>query len=363
MISLFSFILVLCVVSGVVSAIVIFGDLPNFRGTPIHKLRLGLPSVVRLYKTTNERYFNNKLQLWFGYTVPTAYMAVVTVCIYNFLVKTTPVLFTIVESKLVRYYMYFTIALVYLATTLAVCSDPGKITANTEASKFKNNQLIFFDNKMCSTCRVLKPARSKHCSTCGHCVLLFDHHCVWINNCVGYYNYKWFLLFLVANINLLGYGSYLCGTVLVSQKLRWGKSFWNIIVATNAVNKITGVFFLLCSIFVCITTIFTALHLRYLYLGVTTNELDKWSDIEYLVRIGALYELENNSIDNETYVEKVTLQSGEDVFISLKNNEILINRANLPLYNLRKIESVERDLINVYDRGFWNNLRERIYIH
>ncbi|ABN67846.2 Heme Binding Zinc finger protein [Scheffersomyces stipitis CBS 6054] len=361
MISLFSWLVTLSVISGVLSTIVIFGDLPTFRNTPLQRARSAILSVGKLYRFLNERYFKERLSSYMGYFVPLGYLAVVTFCIQQFLKKTLTILFTINNSKLMTYYIAFTIALVYVATILAVFSDPGRVTSNSDTSHFKNNQLIFFDHKVCSTCHITKPARSKHCSTCGHCYMLFDHHCVWVNNCIGYYNYRWFLLFLVANINFLAYGDYLCWKVISSQKVRWGKSFWMLIRTTNDVNRITGIFVLLCSIFFCITVLFTGLHLRYIYLGVTTNELDKWSDVEYLVTLGSLYHIENGFIDNESYVEKVILQSREEVFISLKNNEILINRDNLPRFDLRKVESVERDLINIYDRGFWNNLMERLF--
>ncbi|XP_052374046.1 palmitoyltransferase ZDHHC15B isoform X11 [Oncorhynchus keta] len=60
--------------------------------------------------------------------------------------------------------------------------------------------------RFCDRCQVLKPDRSHHCSVCETCVLKMDHHCPWVNNClslspgvnncVGFSNYKFFLLFL-----------------------------------------------------------------------------------------------------------------------------------------------------------------------
>uniref|UniRef100_A0AAY5KGI2 Palmitoyltransferase n=1 Tax=Esox lucius TaxID=8010 RepID=A0AAY5KGI2_ESOLU len=50
--------------------------------------------------------------------------------------------------------------------------------------------------RFCDRCQVLKPDRSHHCSVCEACVLKMDHHCPWVNNCVGFSNYKFFLLFL-----------------------------------------------------------------------------------------------------------------------------------------------------------------------
>eukprot|EP01083_Nonionella_stella_P014337 40301_1 len=50
--------------------------------------------------------------------------------------------------------------------------------------------------KRCSKCEQLKPSRAHHCSICSSCVLKMDHHCPWVSNCVGYFNYKYFCLFI-----------------------------------------------------------------------------------------------------------------------------------------------------------------------
>lgn len=50
--------------------------------------------------------------------------------------------------------------------------------------------------KFCRHCRCIKPPRAHHDSVSGKCVYEMDHYCPWMNNCIGYYNYRYFVLFL-----------------------------------------------------------------------------------------------------------------------------------------------------------------------
>ncbi|KAK6197927.1 DHHC palmitoyltransferase-domain-containing protein [Scheffersomyces amazonensis] len=359
------------VIASLLAFIIIFGDLPTFRNTPIHTLKQSLVTLptksTQWYNYINYHYFNNNLHIYLNWLVPIAYFGVITFCTYLFFINTYPGLSSSSSSSPLLWldiYIYSSILLIYISTLLSIFITPGQINPTTY-KLFKNNQLIFFDNKVCSTCMIIKPARSKHCSICNKCYPLFDHHCIWINNCVGYKNYKWFLLYLISNINYLITGAILTYYVISNESNNWNKSYWQVIKNTTEANRITGMFLILCIIFSFITISFTALHIRYIYLGVTTNELDKWSDIEHLVRIGVLYKSSIALRGTQIYVEKaMNHETGKYVYLSLLDESILIDsEENERISNLVPIVSVEKDLINIYDNGFWNNLRERLALH
>ena len=70
-------------------------------------------------------------------------------------------------------------------------SEPGYLPKYT----FKGDDTIS-GFKVCATCQIIKPLRSKHCKVCDRCVSVFDHHCPFINNCVGAKNNPYFVLMI-----------------------------------------------------------------------------------------------------------------------------------------------------------------------
>uniref|UniRef100_A0A8C1T7X2 Palmitoyltransferase n=1 Tax=Cyprinus carpio TaxID=7962 RepID=A0A8C1T7X2_CYPCA len=106
------------------------------------------------------------------------------------------------------------------------CSrDPGTLTKANHTAQlkvYKYDEKLFHQGVRCSTCQLLKPARSKHCRVCGRCVQRFDHHCVWVNNCIGAQNTRFFLLYLLSVCAMAGDIAVLTADMLLKAVLRTG---------------------------------------------------------------------------------------------------------------------------------------------
>lgn len=108
------------------------------------------------------------------------------------------------------------IAILGLLTTLAAYAaagftDPGVVTKHNAVWLTQHTPIdpvLWPTARHCTTCHLPRPPRAKHCPSCRVCVARFDHHCMWINGCVGANNLRWFLLFLLSNVLLFGYGVY-----------------------------------------------------------------------------------------------------------------------------------------------------------
>ncbi|MCJ1311175.1 palmitoyltransferase for Vac8p [Agyrium rufum] len=122
-----------------------------------------------------------------------------------------------------RYLLNFISLSLYLllnwSYTTAVFMDPGSPSSTppmNSASVFNYSQLPTHEpspppeipqsftvksssggTRFCKKCQTRKPDRAHHCSTCQRCVLKMDHHCPWLATCVGFHNYKPFLLFCI----------------------------------------------------------------------------------------------------------------------------------------------------------------------
>ncbi|KAK3333076.1 DHHC palmitoyltransferase-domain-containing protein [Cercophora scortea] len=278
------------------------------------------------------------------------------------------------------------IVLPYIFLYLAAFSDPGAITPVNHAhemSRYPYDFTIFHPGTACPTCKLLKPARSKHCSLCGHCIGRNDHHCIFINNCVGAGNTHWFLLLLLSTGVLTLYGG-LLGMALITAKMRarypeWALLWWNanagkgmslhqwLVVWSWGLQDSGGVAMGSVTLLALLTSPLVwgllGYHVWLIYCGTTTNETLKWSDWQAEMDDGFAFRRRmapDRAKDlrvepawtrwpAETEQVLVRTQDGRPPPPDTGVDDVPGVGEWEPVWRLKDIE-------NLYDLGFWDNL-------
>ncbi|KAK5653312.1 hypothetical protein OQA88_9003 [Cercophora sp. LCS_1] len=273
------------------------------------------------------------------------------------------------------------IILPYVFLYLSAAGDPGYITpANLshEMARYPYDFTIFHPGADCYTCHLRKPARSKHCSICKRCIAKFDHHCVFINNCVGAGNHHWFMLLLLTTGILTSYGGFL-GLHLIASKARSHFPFWALL-PWNANNGAgielrqwliiwgwglrTGVAMGAVTLLALMTSPLVwgllGYHMWLIYCGTTTNESMKWEDWQAEMNDGFAFKrkMPADRVKNLEMEAAWTRWPAETEQILVRTGDGQPPQAACPLAGVGEWERVWRlkDIENLYDLGFWDNL-------
>eukprot|EP00249_Psilotum_nudum_P020919 c27901_g1_i3 orf=620-1624(-) len=97
--------------------------------------------------------------------------------------------------------------------------------------------------RWCKRCQKPKPPMTHHCHICKRCILKMDHHCPWMHNCIGFYNYRFFFVFLFYMWIGCGYTMYMASIPLKESddKQHTGVLF-TFVVALAVFCSLTGLF-------------------------------------------------------------------------------------------------------------------------
>ncbi|XP_026450067.1 probable protein S-acyltransferase 17 isoform X3 [Papaver somniferum] len=199
-------------------------------------------------------------------------------------------------SEYHRYTSFLAVGVGVVLFLLSSFSDPGTVNADNVTqylSSYPYDNIIFTE-KVCTTCKIPKPARSKHCSICDRCVARFDHHCGWMNNCIGEKNTRYFMAFLLWHFLLCVYGTIAIALILAGQlkefkvihilTVYYGfeNSFYSL--APHVVQWVLGAYNtqILLMVFLAVVSLllagFSGYHAHLCLTNTTTNETFKWKD-------------------------------------------------------------------------------------
>ena len=199
-------------------------------------------------------------------------------------------------------YMAFFLLLCCHISFITACKESPGVITKMNIDCFMHQEydgVLFQENKICPTCHLIKPPRSKHCSYCNVCVPKFDHHCVWLNQCVGELNYRYFLRFLFIHSIFFGYGTALVAGIMLSEAFE--RDIFHAVFITPEGDELPAttmlvlgyvlrtetpllMLFIFAIAFWAAISCFLLYHLYLVSIGQTTNETFKWKDVRAAYR-------------------------------------------------------------------------------
>lgn len=268
----------------------------------------------------------------------------------------------------------------YAFLYLSAASDPGYITRENhqlQMAQYPYDFTLFYPGTSCRTCQLLKPARSKHCSVCKRCIAKADHHCIFINNCVGVGNQHWFILLLFSTAVLTFYGSAV-GLSLMSTKMVARYPNWSLWLPSAKVDLVDwlmawnwglqdnvgcGAVTLLCALISPLVWGLLFYNLYLVYVGTTTNESMKWADWQDEVVDGLAFKrsMPRDRVKDLRFEPAWTRWPVEaEMALVRTENGQAPNPDDGHYPGVGQWTPVFKmiDVINLYDLGLWNNLRD-----
>lgn len=253
--------------------------------------------------------------------------------------------------------------LLFLLTSF---SNPGTVDAENVSqylSAYPYDNMIYVE-KECPTCKIKKPARSKHCGICNRCVARFDHHCGWMNNCIGEKNTRYFMAFLFWHLLLCLYGATVLGLIVAGQ-LKEHKIIYILTVYYGIENSFSSLYphviqwligsynaQILLIVFLSVISLllfgFFGYHSFLCLTNTTTNETFKWQDY-----ISWKKKLNEVKVSAAALKASISGMSGEVKAVESKW------RAFFRVSPLQQQELVVKT--NVYDRGIIYNVSEILF--
>uniref|UniRef100_A0A7S4P7B2 Palmitoyltransferase n=1 Tax=Guillardia theta TaxID=55529 RepID=A0A7S4P7B2_GUITH len=147
-----------------------------------------------------------------------------------------------------------------------VAIDPGTVPKRWHDAVIRSPLRSRY--RICRKCHMYKPPRSHFDSITRRLVLNMDHFCPWVVNCVGFYNRKFFILFLF-------YVVLSCLDFVLAMLIHGPLSVQGLLINSNGFpSPLKFMAFIFdCSLAFAVT-LFFLFHLRFVYYNQTTIEAD-----------------------------------------------------------------------------------------